>query len=166
MDGKNILLSNHQFPWFSRLKIYAKNIPKICPKNPWNLPRTCSKSVWNVLEICPECLGDGQEVPKSPMESPAIWVSFLRVPKSLKRGDDGHAGFFGGDGSPCNIDKNSNHKNQPFEMLHFLFFWHGNFVCCNLLVENTIFKSLETQIKTHVLSYNFYNRFRFNAIQK
>jgi hypothetical protein len=37
------------------------------------------------------------------MESPTIWVSFLRVPKSSERGDGGYAGFLGGDGSPCNI---------------------------------------------------------------
>ena len=43
----------------------------------------------------------------------------------------------------------SNHKDQPFEMLHFLFFWHGHLACCNLVAENTIFKSSKTQIKTH-----------------
>jgi hypothetical protein len=37
------------------------------------------------------------------MKSPTIWVSFLRVPKSPERGNDEYAGFFGGDGSPCNI---------------------------------------------------------------
>ena len=37
------------------------------------------------------------------MESPAIWVSFLRVLKSPKRENGGYVGFFGGDGSPCNI---------------------------------------------------------------
>jgi hypothetical protein len=38
------------------------------------------------------------------MESPTIWVSFLRVPKSPERGNGGYVGFFGGDGSSCNID--------------------------------------------------------------
>ena len=38
-------------------------------------------------------------------------------------------------------------------------------------IKATIFKSLETQIETHhtethVLICNFYNKFRFNAIQK
>jgi hypothetical protein len=40
------------------------------------------------------------------MKSPTIWVSFLRVPKSPVRGNGGYAGFFAGDGSPCNIAKN------------------------------------------------------------
>ena len=83
--------------------------PKSAQKNPWNLPRTSSKSVRNVPEICRERLGDGQQVPESPMKSRAIWVSFLRVPKSPVRGNGGYAGFFGGDGSPCNIVFNAPH---------------------------------------------------------
>jgi hypothetical protein len=67
----------------------AQKIPEICPEHPRNL-------VHNVPEICLERLGDGQQVPKSPMESPSIWVSFLRVPKSLERGTTGTRVFLGG----------------------------------------------------------------------
>jgi hypothetical protein len=61
-------------------------------------------------------------------------------------------------GNPCTICKSeddqkneknnsSNHKDQPFEMLHFLFY--ESFACCNVVAENTIFKSPKTQIETH-----------------
>ena len=50
-------------------------------------------------------LGDSHEVPKS-IESPTNWGRFREVPKSPKLRNVGNGGFFGGDGSPCNIGIN------------------------------------------------------------
>jgi hypothetical protein len=88
IDGKN----DH----IVQSSMFIVKTKDICPEYSQNLPRTSPKCAQNIPEIWLECLGDGQQVPVSPMKSPTVWGCFLGVAKSPNHQNGRYRDFFGG----------------------------------------------------------------------